>query len=68
MEIVASGKLCFVASRPAIPLRDFLEVEHDLERVLMRVRNTHDPTAKRKLLRHLRELIEEADLITALSD
>jgi hypothetical protein len=48
-----------------MPLREFLEVEHDLQQVLMRLRNTHDPTAKRKLLRHLRELIEEADLLTA---
>jgi hypothetical protein len=68
MEIVALGKLCLVASRPEISFRDFLEVEQDLQRVLMRLRNTHDPTAKRTLLRHLRELIEEADLITALSD
>ena len=55
-----------MASQAEIPLlRDFSRVEHDLQNVLMRLRNTHDPKLKRKLLRHLRELLEEADFITA---
>jgi hypothetical protein len=57
-----------VSSRPEIPLRDFSEVERDLQQVLMRLKNTHNPNSKRTLLRSLRELLEEADLVTTMWD
>jgi hypothetical protein len=34
----------------------------------MRLKNTHNPNSKRTLLRSLRELLEEADLVTTMWD
>ena len=45
------------------PLRDFQSVEEDLRRAVLRLRNTFDSNARIKLLRELRLLLQEADLI-----
>jgi hypothetical protein len=55
-----------VAASPQPPIREFAEVERDIRDALMRLNNTFKPESKRKLLRQLRELIEEADVITYL--
>jgi hypothetical protein len=55
-----------VAASPQISCRDFAEVEREIRDALMRLNNTFKPESKRKLLRHLRLLIEEADVITYL--
>jgi hypothetical protein len=59
-----SGRLRFsMASLPKLPLRDFRVVQKDLEDTVIKLRQTFDPKARVKLLRNVRLLLEEADLI-----
>jgi hypothetical protein len=47
-------------------LRGFDQVRSDLEEVVFRLKNApHDPKFRQKLLKQLRLLLEEADLIIA---
>lgn len=53
-----------------MPERDFEEVRADLEKVVVQLRkNASDAASRRKLLRQLRNLLQEADrLISEGSD
>lgn len=52
------------ARRANPPPRDFRVVQSELELTVQRLKKLTDPEARRKLLRHLKLLIEEADEIT----
>jgi hypothetical protein len=55
-----------VTANPKPILRDFDQVRSDLEQVVFRLKNASDePKLRQKLLKQLRLLIEEADLIMA---
>ena len=45
---------------PAIPRRDFFEIQADLEKVTAKLKGAKDPDASRKLLREMRALLGEA--------
>ena len=45
---------------PAIPRRDFFEIQADLEKVTAKLKGAKDPDARRKLLREMRALLGEA--------
>jgi hypothetical protein len=45
---------------PAIPRRDFFEIQADLEKVTAKLKEAKDPDARRKLLREMRALLGEA--------
>lgn len=45
--------------------RDFDQVRHDLEQVLVRLLNAQDPELRQKLLRRMRRLLDEADHLHA---
>jgi hypothetical protein len=51
-----------VSSLPSESPRDFAEVHRDLEAILWRLKSSR-PESKRKLLRELRLLLQEADVI-----
>ena len=56
----------FVSSLPTIAERDFEQVRIDLEKVVARLKkNTSDAALRRQLLRQLRNLLREADLLIA---
>jgi hypothetical protein len=48
---------------PQSPLRDFDDVNRDLERVIAELKRTPKPQQRLKLLRELRSLLEQADRI-----
>jgi hypothetical protein len=52
-----------MASLPKLPLRDFRAVQKDLEDAVLKLRRTFNPKTRAVLLRNLRLLLEEADLI-----
>ena len=52
-----------MATAPKLQLRDFRSVEEDFEYVLSKLRRTVNPKDRVNLLRKLRELLDEADLI-----
>ena len=55
-----------MTANPKPILRDFDQVRSDLEQVVFRLKNASDePKLRQKLLKQLRLLIEEADLIMA---
>ena len=54
---------CGMATRPQPEMRTFHQVQLDLEDVLRRMKTALDPKFRAKLLRELRLLLEEADLI-----
>jgi len=61
--VVGQNPYMSVLSLP--PLRDFKAVRQEIDQVVFRLANTHDPTARVELLRTLRLLLHEADQIVA---
>jgi hypothetical protein len=52
-----------MASLPKPVIREFIEVQRDLEATISHLHRTLDPKSRARLLRELRALLEEADLI-----
>jgi hypothetical protein len=52
-----------MASLPKPQIREFIEVQRDLEATISHLHITSNPQARARLLRKLRALLEEADLI-----
>jgi hypothetical protein len=52
-----------MASVPKPHIREFIEVQRELEATISHLHTTFDPKARARLLRELRALLEEADLI-----
>jgi len=52
-----------MASLPKPVIREFIEVQRDLEATISDLDRTLNPKARARLLRELRALLEEADLI-----
>lgn len=50
-----------VSASLRFPKRDFQSVQFDLEETVVRLKTVFDPSTRRKLLRDLRILLEEAD-------
>jgi plasmid stabilization system protein ParE len=51
-----------------MPLRDFAQLQKDLEDIVTRLKQTRNPKARVRLLRELRRLLGEADLLIAEMD
>jgi hypothetical protein len=45
--------------------RDFLQLQKDLERTAMQLKDTQDPKRRRELLQEMRRLLAESDRLLA---
>jgi plasmid stabilization system protein ParE len=52
-----------MASLPKPVIREFIEVQRDLDATVSHLHRTLNPKARARLLRELRALLEEADVI-----
>jgi len=51
-----------MSDAPKDPCRTFSEIQADLETILAKLSNNHDPEQRRELLRQMSRLIQEATL------